>query len=107
MVDEARRNCSLCGKFLGRQIGRGSHYNCRVALERALNALTTSLSIAGALCRAHAVGEGSGYEWATRVPFYPRWEPGCRRDIHLAEDERKQPGAFADIYGDRANWRKP
>ena len=71
----------------------------------AIETLAANLAIGAALCRAHHIGEGSGYEWATRKPFWPRWEPGCGHDATRAETARKQPGAFADIYGDRARWR--
>lgn len=67
--------------------------------------LTHNLTIGAGLCRAHDLGAGFGYEWATREPFWPRWEPGCKRDASEAEEARRQPGAFADIYGDRSKWR--
>jgi hypothetical protein len=70
-----------------------------------LATLAHNLAIAGGLCRAHKLGAGFGYEWATREPFYPRWEPGCGSDAALAEEARRKPGAFADIYGSRENWR--
>jgi hypothetical protein len=81
--------------------------NDRCPLHRAMRVFAANLRIAAALCRSHTLGEGFGYEWATREPVWPRWEPGCQRDASEVEKIREMPGAYRDIYGDRSKWRAP
>ena len=83
------------------------HYETDYPLRCAMRTLAHNLAIVAACERAFSLGVGFGYEWATREPFWPRWESGCGKNASDAEEARRQPGAFADIYGDRSKWRAP
>jgi hypothetical protein len=82
-------DCKLCGKDLGREFGRGTHYNCNLAVKHSLDALGQGLRDAGMLQHAWELGAG----WSDAMHrlirgefFTPDWNPNVRYD-HDAGDE--------------------
>ncbi len=80
----------------------------KIEAMEALSNLASCLRWAGALERAFNLGAGFGYEWATRHPFYPRWESGCQQDASKAEARRLEPGAMLPSgVNVKRSWYRP
>lgn len=82
-------NCTLCGRWLGRQTGKGTHFGCREHLKHATETLAENLRWAAALCAAFEMGRDAGP--GPHVPFKTSWwRPGCGKPWswpHMTRDE--------------------
>lgn len=75
-------NCKLCGRWLGREVGDGTHYNCRRSLSIHVTILLRNLVDIGVAERAFRLGNANGWDQAAISEGYKSsdsWVPGCGR----------------------------
>ncbi len=70
--------CSLCSRWLGREVSDGTHYNCRRSLAIHVSILLRNLVDLGIAARAFSLGLYNT-ECANVYPSV-EWMPGCGKE---------------------------